>query len=293
MNMRYKFNSDSVFSIIIYFLAFSSAAMVLYPLLFVVSASFSDPRLILSGEVILLPKGLNTASFSSIFDNRNILTGYANTIFYAVAGTAYSMFLTICAAYALSKPDLRGCNFLTVMVTLTMFFGGGMIPTFLNLNNLGLLNTRWVMIIPSAMSATNFIIMRNYFIHSVPKELLEAAHIDGASELRTLCQIVLPLSRPILGVITVFYMSGNWNAFFSALIYLTDDSMMPLQVFLRRILIQSTMGGMGTGEGIADVIMFEGLKYALIIASTVPMLILYLFIQKSFKKGFLMGSIKG
>jgi len=292
--MRERFNSDTVFSIVVYFLAFSSAALVLYPLVFVVSASFSDPSLILNGEIILFPKGVNLNSYRAILSNDNVLTGYTNTIFYSVASTFYSMFLTTCAAYALSKPNLRGNNFLTVMITLTMFFGGGMIPTFLNLNNLGMLNTRAVMIIPAAMSATNFIIMRNFFIHSVPKELLESAHIDGASELRTLGQVVLPLSRSILGVLTVFYMSSNWNAFFNALIYLSDDRLMPLQVFLRRILMfASVMDGMGTGDALGDVLLFEGLRYALICVSTLPMLLIYLLIQKSFKKGFLMGSIKG
>ncbi|MCL2252960.1 MAG: carbohydrate ABC transporter permease [Lachnospiraceae bacterium] len=291
--MKKKINSNTIFSIIVYLIVGLFAILTLYPLIFVLSASFSNPAELLAGKIFLLPKGFNFDAYRFILKSKNIMTGYSNTIIYSVAGTAYSLFLTTCAAYALSKPQLRGRNFLTVMITLTMFFGGGMIPTFLNLNDLGMLNTRWVMIIPSAMSATNFIIMRNYFIHSIPAELLDAAYIDGATELNTLLRIVLPISRSIIGVMTVFYMSGNWNTYFTALIYLSEDRLMPLQIFLRRILIIGSMDGMTTGSSMTDALMYESLKYAVIVVSTIPILILYMFVQKSFKKGIMMGSIKG
>lgn len=168
-----------------------------------------------------------------------------------------------------------------------------MIPVYLNLNSLGLLNTPWVMFIPSAISATNFIIMRNYFTHSISAELLEAAHMEGATQLQTLRKIVLPLSTPILGVITIYYMAGHWNAYFSALIYLSDDELMPLQIFLRRILILGGMEGMSTGSSMTDSLIYESLKYAIIVVSTVPMVVAYLLVQKSFKKGIMMGSLKG
>ena len=293
MKKRKKFNSNTVYTTVVYTIAIVSALIWLYPLIFVVSASFSSPEALLSGEVFLFPKGFNLEAYKYVFQNKDIMTGYRNTIFYSVVGTLYNMVLTICAAYPLSKKDMKGQTFLTVMITFTMFFGGGMIPVYLNLNSLGLLDTPWVMFVPSAISATNFIIMRNYFTHSISEELLEAAHIEGASQLQALRKIVLPLSTPILGVITIYYMAGHWNAYFSALIYLSDEELMPLQIFLRRILIMGGMEGMSTGSSMTDSLIYESLKYAIIVVSTLPMVIGYLLVQKSFKKGIMMGSLKG
>lgn len=290
---RKKFNSNTVYNIVVYSVAIITALVWLYPLVFVVSASFSSPEELLAGNVFLFPKGFNLDAYKYVFQNKDIMTGYRNTIFYSVVGTLYNMILTVCAAYPLSRKDLKGQTFLTVMITFTMFFGGGMIPVYLNLNSLGLLNTPWVMFIPSAISATNFIIMRNYFTHSISGELLEAAHMEGASQLQVLRKIVLPLSTPILGVITIYYMAGHWNAYFSALIYLSDEELMPLQIFLRRILIMGGMEGMSTGSSMTDSLIYESLKYAIIVVSTLPMLIGYLLVQKSFKKGIMMGSLKG
>ena len=290
---RKKFNSDTVFNIVVYTIAISLAALWLYPLIYVVSASFSAPESLLSGEVVLLPKSFNFSAYKYIFQDSGILTGYRNTIFYSVVGTVYNMLLTICAAYPLSRPDLKGRGGLTLMMTFTMFFGGGMIPTYLNLNSLGMLNTPWVMFVPAAISVTNFIIMRNYFTHSVPGELIEAAYMEGATELQTLTKIVLPLSKPILSVLSIYYMSGHWNAYFSAIIYLSDEELYPLQVFLRRILIMGGMEGMSTGSTMTDSLIYESLKYGIIVVSTLPMLIGYLLVQKSFKKGIMMGSLKG
>ena len=287
-----NFNSNTVYTIMVYTLAIVAALLWLYPLVYVVSASFSDPNALLNGEVVLLPKGFNLNAYKYIFQNKQILVGYGN-IFYSVVGTLYNMVLTICAAYPLSRSDLKGRNLLTVMITFTMFFGGGMIPTYLNLNSLHMLNTRWVMFVPAAISATNFIIMRNYFTHSVPGELIESAHIEGASQLQILSKIVLPLSKPILGVLTIYYMAGHWNAYFSAIIYLSDENLMPLQVFLRRVLIIGGMEGMSSGSTMTDNVIYESLKYAIIVVSTLPMLIGYLLVQKSFKKGIMMGSLKG
>lgn len=288
-----NFNSNTVYTIMVYTLAIVAALLWLYPLVYVISASFSDPNALLNGEVVLLPKGFNFNAYKYIFQNDQILVGYGNTIFYSVVGTLYNMVLTICAAYPLSRSDLKGRNLLTVMITFTMFFGGGMIPTYLNLNSLHMLNTRWVMFVPAAISATNFIIMRNYFTHSVPGELIESAHIEGASQLQILSKIVLPLSKPILGVLTIYYMAGHWNAYFSAIIYLSDENLMPLQVFLRRVLIIGGMEGMSSGSTMTDNVIYESLKYAIIVVSTLPMLIGYLLVQKSFKKGIMMGSLKG
>ena len=293
MKKRKQFNSNTVYMIIIYTLAIGAALLWIYPLLYVISASFSSPEALIAGDVVLFPKGFNFSAYKYVFQNDNIMTGYKNTLCYTVVGTLYTMFLTVCAAYPLSKKDMKGQSFFTIMITFTMFFGGGMIPTYLNLNNLGFLNSPWVMIIPGAISATNFIIMRNYFTHSISGELLEAAHIEGASQLQILTKIVLPLAKPILGVITIYYMAGHWNAYFSALIYLKDDELMPLQIFLRRILVLGGMEGMGSGSAMQDALIYESLKYAVIVVSTFPMLVAYLLVQKSFKKGIMMGSLKG
>ena len=288
-----KFNTNTIYTIVVYTIAILAALVWVYPLIFVVSASFSDPEALLAGEVVLFPKGFNVNAYKYIFQDKNIMTGYANTIFYSVVGTIYNMILTIFAAYPLSRKDLKGRDLLTVMITFTMFFGGGLIPTYLNLRDLGLLNNRLVMIIPSAISVTNFIIMRNYFTHSVPNELIEAAYMEGASQFQILGKVVLPLSKPILSVLTIYYMAGHWNAYFSAMIYLSEDEMMPLQVFLRRILILGGMEGMGSGSTMTDSLIYESLKYGVIVVSTIPMLIGYLLVQKSFKKGMMMGSLKG
>ena len=290
---NHKFNSDTVFTILVYATAILAAVIWIYPLIFVVSASFSSPEALLNGEVFLFPKDFTLDAYKYIFQNDGIMTGYRNTIFYSVVGTVYNMILTICAAYPLSRPDLKGRNFLTVMITFTMFFGGGMIPTYLNLNSLGMLNTPWVMFVPSAISVTNFIIMRNYFTHSIPGELIEAAHMEGASQMQILTKIVLPLAKPILSVLSIYYMSGHWNAYFSAIIYLSDENLMPLQVFLRRILIMGGMEGMSSGSTMTDSLIYECLKYGVIVVSTIPMLVGYLLVQKSFKKGIMMGSLKG
>ena len=290
---QFHFNSNTVFTVGIYLVAIIAALLWLYPLVFVISASVSDPQALLNGDVLLFPVGFNLKAYEYIFKNNQLLVGYGNTIFYSVVGTAYNMILTIFAAYPLSRPNLKGRGFLTFMITFTMFFGGGMIPTYLNVNSLHMLNTLWVMFVPGAISATNFIIMRNYFTYSVPSELIEAAHMEGASQLQILRKIVLPLSTPILGVLTIYYMAGHWNAYFSAIIYLSDENLMPLQVFLRRILIIGGMEGMSSGSTMTDNVIYESLKYAIIVVSTLPMILGYLLVQKSFKKGIMMGSLKG
>jgi putative aldouronate transport system permease protein len=266
---------------------------VLYPLFYVLSASMSDPAKIVNGEVFLFPKGFTLDAYRRILSNKNIITGYGNTVFYTVVGTLYNLVMTTFAAYPLSRKDLKGNSVITFFITFTMLFGGGMIPTFLNLNNLGLINNRLVMILPGAISVTNFIIMRNYFMHSISNEILEAAYVDGASMLRTLASVVLPLSKPIIGVLTVYYAVGHWNSYFSALIYLSDNDKMPLQIFLRRILLLGSSEGMTTGSSIKDQLLGESMKYGVIVVSMVPMLILYVLTQKSFKKGIMIGSLKG
>lgn len=269
--------------------------IVLYPLLFVVSASISDPMMVLQGKVWLLPKGLNLMSYQKVFNDARIMVGYKNTIIYTIIGTAINIVLTIMGAYPLSRKDLYGRNAITFFLSFTMFFNGGLIPTYFVVRNLGMLNTIWALIIPNAVAMWNLVIMRTFFQNSIPGELEEAAFIDGCSNVRLIIKIILPLSAPIIAVMVLFYGVGHWNAFFNALIYLTDESKYPLQIILRDILLQSqvqeTMGGM---ENFSEhIVQAEGIKYSLIIVASLPVMMLYPFLQRYFVKGVMIGAIKG
>lgn len=268
----------------------------LYPLIYVLSASVSAPKHILSGKVWLWPVDISFDAYRRVFASGNIVTGYKNTLLYACSGTLLNLILTIMAAYPLSIKELRGRNAITFMITFTMFFSGGMIPSYINVKELGLLNTRWSVILPGAINATNMLILRNYFINSIPGELREAAEIDGASPMKTLIQVILPLSKSILVVVTLYYLVAHWNSYFEAMMYLRDTNLYPLQVFLRQILLLSQMGDMAETMGVDDintVLIYASLKYAIIVVSAVPLLILYPLVQKFFDKGIMMGSLKG
>lgn len=231
-----------------------------------------------------------------MFRSADIQSGYLNTIIYAVAGTALNLLMTIAAAYPLSMKDMKGRNFITIMITFTMFFSGGMIPTYINIKNLGLLNTRWSVILPGLINVTNLLILRNYFINSVPDELHEAAEIDGSSPMNTLFTIILPLSKSILVVITIYYFVAHWNAYFDAMMYITKRNKWPLQVFLRQILLLSQMGDMAETMGADDAntaLLYASLKYAIIIIAALPLIIVYPLVQKFFEKGIMLGSVKG
>lgn len=287
---------DRLFQWIVNAITVMIAIVTIYPLIYVLSASISNPVHILSGKVWLWPVDLTFNAYSRVFKSANILTGYRNTILYSVGGTLLNVILTIMAAYPLSLPDLKGRNFVTFFITFTMFFSGGMIPSYINVKNLGLLNTPLAVILPGAINATNMLILRNYFINSVPGSLREAASIDGSSPVNTLIKIVLPVSRPILVVITLYYLVAHWNSYFDAMMYLRDTKYFPLQVFLRQILVLSQMGDMAETAGVDDmstVLLYAALKYAIIVVSAAPLLIIYPMVQKFFEKGIMMGSIKG
>ena len=291
-----KKKNDAIFQSIVYILTGLICIITIYPLIYVISASFSDPARILGGDVVLWPVDFTLNAYQRVFSSSDILTGYRNTIIYTFFGTIVNMFFTIICAYPLSLPDLKGKNGITIFITFTMFFGAGMIPEYLNIKSLGLLNTPLVLIIPGAISVTNMLIMRNYFINSVPAALREAADIDGASPLATMTRIVLPLSKSILIVIILYYMVGHWNSYFSAMMYLRDRKMQPLQVFLREILVLTQMGDLEEQSGIDDLsvyLLYASLKYAIIVVSAVPLLILYPMVQKFFERGIMMGSLKG
>lgn len=294
--MNYNSKGDRVFQWVINILTLIIGVVTLYPLIYVVSASISAPTHILSGKVWLWPVDITFNAYRRVFASSNIIIGYRNTLLYAIGGTLINMVLTIMAAYPLSLKDLKGRNAITFMITFTMFFSGGMIPSYINVKELGLLNTRWSVILPGAINATNMLILRNYFINSIPGELREAAEIDGATPLGTLRQIILPLSKSILVVVTLYYLVAHWNSYFEAMMYLRDTNLFPLQVFLRQILLLSQMGDMAETMGVDDintVLIYASLKYAIIVISAVPLLILYPIVQKFFDKGIMMGSLKG
>ena len=286
----------SIFDMGVYAVAFLLVLIVLYPLILVVSYSISDPSMVARGEILLLPKGINLEGYKFIFKDKDMMTGYANTIFYTVFGTMINLIVTVPAGYVLSKNrTVPGNKIFMTMFMITMYFSGGMIPTFLLVNSLGLYNTRWVLLIMGAFSTYNCIICRSFFA-AMPKELEESAVIDGCSVIGTFMKIVLPLSKALLGVMVLYFAVGHWNSYFNAMIYIRDDSMQPLQVFLRRILIlaQQQAQGEDLGEYAELLMQREALiRYAVIVVSSLPLMIVYPFLQKFFEKGVLIGSVKG
>lgn len=285
----------TLFDFVVYVISGILLLSVLYPLIVVVSSSFSDPALVTTGKVVLLPKGINLEGYKAVFGNKDIMTGYANTIFYTVFGTIINLLVTVPAGYALTKKNVPGRNLVMTLFMITMYFSGGMIPTFLLVKGLGLYNTRWVLLILGAFSTYNCIICRSFFA-AMPQELEEAAEIDGCNPLRSFVQIVLPLSKALMGVMVLYFGVAHWNAYFNAMIYIKEDAMQPLQVFLRRILIlaQSAMNVEEGGEYAEAMADREALiRYAVIVVSSVPLLIIYPFLQKYFDKGVLIGSVKG
>ena len=271
---------------------------VLYPLIYIVSSSFSDPQAVTAGRVWLWPVDFSLDGYKAVLEYRHVWTGYANTFFYAAVGTIVNVTLTIMAAYPLSRPDFKDRNFFMFLITFTMIFYGGLIPTYLVVRSLGLMNTRAVMILPTAVAAWNVIITRTYYQTQIADDLLDASRIDGASDLRFVRSVVLPLSGAITAVNVLFYAVFHWNEYFTAFIYLHDRSLYPLQIVLREILILNTVDvNMMTGLEIEEMArreaMRELLKYSLIIVASVPVLCMYPFVQRHFVKGVMIGAIKG
>lgn len=293
---KIKSKEDKIFDTINFIFLTLICLAVLYPLYFVVIASISNPDLVYNGSVWLLPKEITFEGYKRIFSDPKIWLGYKNTIIYTVLGTAVQLSLTLMAAYALSRKDLYGKTFFMLMILFTMFFSGGLIPTYLVVKDLGMLNTMWAMILPKAIAVWNLIVARSFFESSIPNELLEAGKIDGCSNTRFFLKIVLPLSKPIIAVMVLFYAVGNWNSYFDALIYLNDESLYPLQLILRNILIQnqlsvqmlSDLDNLAAQQHVGEII-----KYGVIIVAAIPLLIVYPFVQKYFVKGVLIGGVKG
>lgn len=289
---------DRLFSIINYILLSLILVIVLYPLIYILSASFSDARAVTSGQVWLWPVQPTVAGYEALFKNKFLLSGFGNSIFYTLFGTIINVIVTILAAYPLSRPNLPGRTILTFLFFFTTIFSGGLIPTYLIVKELGILNTRWAMLLPGALSVWNLLIMRTYFQTTIPKDLYDAAQIDGCDDFNYLWRVLLPLSGPIIAVVALFYAIGHWNSFFTAMIYLNNKALWPLQLVLREILVQNQidpgmMAGMDPQQLALRQQLRELLKYSLIVVATAPLLMVYPFVQKHFVRGIMLGSVKG
>lgn len=296
---RLASRDDWIVDSVVLLLTLAALAVVTYPLIFVLSSSVSDPVRVVRGEVRLLPVGFTLEGYGRILQYAPIWRGYLNTILYTIGSVAVTLITTIPAAYVLSRKDLRGRGILTAYFAFTMFFNAGLVPTYLAVQSYGMLNTCWPLILEGAVTMTNLIVVRTYFTTSVPKDLSEAAFIDGCSNIKLFLQIMLPLAKPVIAVIALYAAVAQWNSYFNPLIYLSDSAKYPLQVHLRNILIMGeTTDFMGADpEELADMVRLrqlrESMKYGLIVVSALPMLCVYPFLQRFFMKGIMMGSIKG
>ncbi len=287
---------DLIFLTIVHASVIAISAVILYALWFVVIASVSDPNRVASGEVLFLPKGITLEGFKYIFRDKRIWTGYRNTILYTTVGTLIGLFITIPAGYALSKKDMVGKGIIMKLLVFTKYFSGGLIPTYLVVKRLHLVNTPYVLMIMGSFSVFNLILCRTFFINTLPQELQEAAEIDGCTIFQYFIKIVLPLSKAIIAIMALYYAVGHWNSFFNGLIYVTDIKLYPLQVILRDILISGQSVDPSSMDPDALEMMKQiarTIKYGVMIVSSLPVLIMYPFVQKYFVKGVMIGSVKG
>lgn len=287
---------DKGFYIVVGLLLTVCLVLVLYPCVFVLSASFSSGAAVSSGKVVLFPVEVSLDGYRAVFTNKNVITGFYNSMLYAAGGTVINLVVTMICAYCMSRRDLPGRNQFMFLFTFTMLFSGGMIANYILIRFLGLVNTRWVMVLPGAMSVYNMIIAKTYIQSSIPEDLLEASQIDGCSDIKYLSHVVLPLSKAVIAVLVLFYAIGHWNSYFHPMIYLSDRKLFPLTIFLKEILISSQMdASMVSDPELATRIatLANVIKYALIVVTMIPVLILYPFIQKYFVQGVMIGAIKG
>ncbi len=287
---------DKLFYFLDYFLMIFMILVIILPLMHVISMSLSSVEAVNTGRVLIFPVGFNINAYKTLMGTSSIITGMKNTVFYTVVGTILNIFMTLICAYPLSRKNLPGKKFLLWIFTFTMMFGGGLIPGYLNVRNLGLLNTRWAMIIPGAMNVWNMVIARTFFMNTIPDELIEAGEIDGASDFQNFIRIVLPNSITIVAIMALFYAVGHWNQYYTAMIYLNKPELYNLQLVLRTI-IASTQAlleqtdSLAEAQKAADYV--EVLKYAVIVFSSLPIMLFYPFVQKYFVKGVMVGSLKG
>lgn len=297
--MKSKLNTsaaDKTFDIINYAILTLVVIVVILPLYYVVIASISDPNYVATGKVLLWPKRITLEGYARLFKYNEIWIGYKNTIIYTVSGTIISVCLTIPAGYALTKKNLPGKKLIYLFFIFTMYFSGGLIPTYVLINDLGWVNKIWSIIIPNAVWVFNLFIVRTFMQENISSELIEAAKIDGAAEFTILLKIVVPLSKAVIAVLVIYHGIGYWNSFFDALIYLDNREMHPLQLVLRDILVQNQVSARsleGIDTALAKQRLADLLKYTSIIVSSAPVIVLYLFLQKHFVKGIMIGAIKG
>ena len=286
---------DRVFLIVVRIMLGVALALVLLPLIYIVASSFSSPAAVNAGRVRFWPVEFSLEAYRSVLSNSEVLQGYYNSLIYAVAGTAISVTLTVAIAYPLSRRTFYGRNVLMTLLIFTMLFSGGVIPTYMVVHDLGMLDTRWALLIPNAIGVWQVIIARTFFANSIPDELYEAAMLDGASEIRTLRSVVLPLSKPLLAVLALMYTIYQWNTYFDALVYLKDSDLFPLQIVLRNILLLNTprTGATDMAQQMHQIQLANVLRYALIVVSSLPVLIIYPFVARHFTKGVMVGAVKG
>ena len=289
--------SDRTSDIILVVICLIIVFLVAYPLYYVLVASVSNPYDVYAGKTFLLPSGFTLDGYKAVFADKSIITGFLNSIKYTVVGTVFSVVMIYLSAYPLSVKNLPGRKFISILFIITMYFGGGLMPTYLVVRDTGLIDTIWAMFLPGGVAVGNMIIVRNFFEHSIPKEMIEAAEIDGCSKWTTFIKIVVPLSKSIMAVMVVFSMVAYWNDWFTALIYLPGKENAPLPLVLRNILIKSSasasQAGMISG-GYAELSkLTEMIKFSSVIVAALPMLIIYPFVQKYFEKGMMAGAVKG
>lgn len=287
--------TDVIYYIVVGFILALLTIIVVYPIYFIIIASISDPDAVMNGEVILWPVRITFSGYEALGKESLIWTGYLNTIIYTVLGTIFNIVLTIPAGWALSRMYLPGRKIINVYLIITMFFGGGLIPYYIICSQLGLVDNPLILIIGGGVSVYNVFMCKSYFTLNVPKEILEASEIDGCGEIRTFFDMVLPLAKPIISVMILFYAVGHWNSYMDALIFIKKEEFYPLQLVLRNILIvaeSQSQGGGDAGTIIEQLRIANQLKYSSIIVSSLPIIIIYPFIQKYFDKGFLVGSFK-
>ena len=289
--------SDRTSDIILAAICLIIVFLVAYPLYYVLIASVSNPYDVYAGKTFLLPSGFTLDGYKAVFADKSIITGYLNSIKYTVVGTIFSVVMIYLSAYPLSVKNLPGRKFLSIFFIITMYFGGGLMPTYLVVRDTGLIDTIWAMFIPGGVAVSNMIIVRNFFEHSIPKEMIEAAEIDGCSKWTTFIKIVVPLSRSIMAVMVVFSMVAYWNDWFTSMIYLPGTERAPLSLVLRNILIKSSASASQASTisgGYAELNkLTEMIKFSSIIVAAAPMLIAYPFVQKYFEKGMMAGAVKG
>lgn len=290
-----KSTDDKIFDFFLYLIAGILVIITLYPMYFVVIASISNPTAVSNGDLFLIPTGINFKAYKQLASYAKLWIGYRNTILYVIATTLITLAVNIPAAYALSRKKLYGKNIFTFFYLVPMFFTGGLIPTYMTINSFGLLDTFWVMVLPFSVVTYYIIVARTFFNNSIPEDLWEAASLDGCGYIGFFFRMVLPLSKAIIAVVALWAAVGQWNSYFNALIYIRSESLQPLQIVLRNILISNqTISSMTTGSAAVEAKqMADLIKYAVIVVSSAPIMCMYPFVQKYFNQGVMLGSLKG